>query len=404
MRRKARLAGWLAGLLAPALLGAGALGLVMVLAMSGSGGGADSGGVCAGRVGADANVEDFVVETLRAVARRMGADESKVLTGGHVLGAMAFGIGEGGNIANGWTYNLWNTGYSGPEVVLNTGPAGNGTQGYATFADGALASAITMTGSNQNRLAITLADPAKGAEDFLRALTHFEAFPGNLIWAEDSDDDPHDGRGDESYYQSRLSFLKTLEADYQHYATLAMGPPGYSASAGRHNGAPRYRMEGGTLVGSAECGTGGGPSRGVAWPLANPVITSPWGYRSNPISGAGELHDGIDIATGCGQPVTAAANGTVTSASGGCSAGALQCGGGWGNTIRIDHGAVNGRAVRTGYNHLAATPLVRAGDTVAQGQVIAYEGTTGWSTGCHLHFQVWIDGANSDPLLVLPPL
>jgi hypothetical protein len=407
MRRKLRLVRWLAGLLAPILMGV-VVGLIVVAAMIATDqeeSEPEGAGLCAHTVGDETNVEDFVVETLRTVAQRMGVDESVVLTGEHVLGAMAFGIGEGGNLGNQWTYNLWNTGYSGPEVELNTDPAGNGTQGYASFADGVLASAITMTGSNQDRLALTLVDPTTDAEDFLYALTHFEAYPGNRIWAEDSDDDPEDGVGDYSYYQSRLSFLSTLEANYEHYATLQMGPPGNSSSLGLHVGTPRYTMSEGTLTGSASCGTGT-PSDGVAWPMENPVVTSPWGWRINPIYGTSELHDGLDLGKPCGTPVLAAANGTVTSAAGGCVYNGYPtvCNGGWGNMIRIDHGDIGGQTIATGYNHLQDTPLVSAGDTVTQGQVIGYEGSTGSSTGCHLHFQTWVNGTNVDPMTVLPPL
>jgi murein DD-endopeptidase MepM/ murein hydrolase activator NlpD len=74
---------------------------------------------------------------------------------------------------------------------------------------------------------------------------------------------------------------------------------------------------------------------------------------------------------------------------------------GWGNRVVIDHGVINGQALKTSYNH-AASYQVAVGDTVARGQVIGAVGSTGVSTGCHLHFQVWLDGRATDPASVLP--
>ena len=133
-------------------------------------------------------------------------------------------------------------------------------------------------------------------------------------------------------------------------------------------------------------------SAGLVSPVEAPV-TSPFGYRINPIGGQAELHDGTDFGAPCGTPVRAAAAGTIT-----------QQGwyGGFGNRVTIDHGQVGGHALRTAYNHLQGYAL-SPGATVAQGQVIGFVGTTGYSTGCHLHFIVWRDGALVDPMAVLQP-
>ncbi len=69
----------------------------------------------------------------------------------------------------------------------------------------------------------------------------------------------------------------------------------------------------------------------------------------------------------------------------------------YGNRLMIDHGSVDGRYVTTGYNH-AIRYTVSVGDRVDKGEVIGYVGSTGWSTGCHLHLMVWLDGRLRNPM------
>jgi murein DD-endopeptidase MepM/ murein hydrolase activator NlpD len=131
---------------------------------------------------------------------------------------------------------------------------------------------------------------------------------------------------------------------------------------------------------------GGGASPGAAgmfsWPVTGP-ITSPFGWRSNPFGGAPEFHQGLDIAAPSGTTVTAAASGTVIMA---------QWYGGYGNYILIDHGG----GYSTGYGHLSAI-YISTGQSVARGQAIGAVGSTGQSTGPHLHFEVRIAGKPVDP-------
>jgi murein DD-endopeptidase MepM/ murein hydrolase activator NlpD len=124
--------------------------------------------------------------------------------------------------------------------------------------------------------------------------------------------------------------------------------------------------------------------------LASPVgalITSHYGYRTHPVYGSRRMHSGTDFGASCGTPVRAAAAGTVVRAGGA---------GGYGNQIVLDHGLVAGSALATSYNHLQGF-AVRSG-SVSRGQVIGYIGTTGTSTGCHLHFEVFDGGATVDPM------
>jgi murein DD-endopeptidase MepM/ murein hydrolase activator NlpD len=133
-----------------------------------------------------------------------------------------------------------------------------------------------------------------------------------------------------------------------------------------------------------------GPSTGdgaLMRPVDGPV-TSPFGWRTHPIWGYQSLHDGVDLSASCGTPIVAAADGTVISEY-------FQTA--WGNRIIIDHGLKRGVSVSTISNHLSGY-AVGVGDHVKQGQTVGYVGTTGWSTGCHLHFTVNENGTPVDPM------
>ncbi len=133
------------------------------------------------------------------------------------------------------------------------------------------------------------------------------------------------------------------------------------------------------IAGGAESPAGAGM---FSWPVTG-TITSPFGWRSNPFGGGPEFHQGLDIAAPMGTTVTAAAAGTVIMA---------QWYGGYGNYILIDHGG----GYSTGYGHLSAI-YVSDGQSVARGQAIGAVGSTGQSTGPHLHFEIRIAGKPVDP-------
>jgi murein DD-endopeptidase MepM/ murein hydrolase activator NlpD len=118
-------------------------------------------------------------------------------------------------------------------------------------------------------------------------------------------------------------------------------------------------------------------------------VSSEFGMRYHPIWRQRILHAGIDFAAYCGSPVYAAASGDVIMAT---PEGAT---GGYGNRLVIDHGV----GLTTTYNHLAR--FVVTGGPVSRGQLVAYSGTTGTSTGCHLHFETRQDGTPVNPRLWL---
>ena len=121
----------------------------------------------------------------------------------------------------------------------------------------------------------------------------------------------------------------------------------------------------------------------LGWPVSG-EITSPYGYRTHPIWGTTIYHSGIDIGVDEGTPVHAADGGTVA------WSGWM---GGYGYAVVIDHG--NGMSTLYGHNSELA---VSEGQDVGKGQVIAYAGSTGNSTGPHVHFEVRISGDPVDPM------
>ncbi|HHY48407.1 MAG TPA: peptidoglycan DD-metalloendopeptidase family protein [Alphaproteobacteria bacterium] len=126
--------------------------------------------------------------------------------------------------------------------------------------------------------------------------------------------------------------------------------------------------------------------QGFARPTSG-YITSHYGYRYHPISGAWVMHNGTDIAgQGCGAPIYAAHGGTVSYAG---------PNGGLGNYVQIEGAG----GVSTGYGHIMPGGIhVRIGQHVDPGQPIARVGTTGYSTGCHLHFIVRVNGVLTNPV------
>ncbi len=128
-------------------------------------------------------------------------------------------------------------------------------------------------------------------------------------------------------------------------------------------------------------------SSGFQRPVAG-RLSSAYGMRLHPVLGYRKLHDGTDFAAGCGTPLRAAADGRVAE---------RYYNTGYGNRLMIDHGKVNGKYVTTGYNH-AIRYTVRVGQKVSKGEVVGYVGTTGYSTGCHLHLMVWENGRMVNPM------
>ncbi|MBE3035267.1 MAG: M23 family metallopeptidase [Actinobacteria bacterium] len=134
------------------------------------------------------------------------------------------------------------------------------------------------------------------------------------------------------------------------------------------------------INGSSGSGVGTGD---MMWPVNGPIM-SPFGYRIHPILGYRKLHTGIDFGVGYGTPIHASDSGTVIYAT---------WMSGYGNVIIIDHG----RGISTLYAHQSSL-AVGNGARVSRGQVVGYVGSTGFSTGPHLHFEVRVNGNPVDPM------
>ncbi len=119
------------------------------------------------------------------------------------------------------------------------------------------------------------------------------------------------------------------------------------------------------------------------WPTKG-NISSPFGLRTDPISGQMKIHEGVDIAAEYGSPVYATASGTVTQAS------YVE---GYGNLVEIQH--AENIVTRYGHNSII---LVNAGQKVEKGNIIALIGNTGYSTGPHCHYEVRIGGTAVNPI------
>ncbi len=127
-----------------------------------------------------------------------------------------------------------------------------------------------------------------------------------------------------------------------------------------------------------------------ARPVAGPV-TSPFGRRKHPITGVWKLHDGTDFGASCGTPIRPIAPGVVKSVSRHKA---------YGMRVFIDHGVIDGHKYVSSYNHLSRFGTL-PGQMLQQNSSLGNVGTTGYSTGCHLHLMIWRDGNLINPETVL---
>lgn len=163
-------------------------------------------------------LEQFAIETLKDVAAKRGVPETSTVTEEHVVGLIAFMFGEGGDIMNGDIFNPLNSGINAPEL-LATANAGDGLQSFKSFDAGVEATARTIVGGYQSRLADALVQPSSTAQDFMSALSYWYKYPGNQPWAEAS-------RGNEdNYFQDRLQLISQVRSDYAGMAGLELGTP-----------------------------------------------------------------------------------------------------------------------------------------------------------------------------------
>ena len=169
---------------------------------------------------------------------------------------------------------------------------------------------------------------------------------------------------------------------------------------------PAPPSNGGNTGGGSSTGGGGNSGGGSSNPVVDPsgnwywplpgyyYISSVFGGRYHPITGVWETHTGTDVPAPGGTPIQCAKDGVVTTVV------PESAGSSYGNYCIVYHG--NGYA--TLYAHMQSTPSVSVGESVSAGQVIGYVGTTGSSTGNHLHFELRINGQRASALDLYPNL
>ncbi|MGW2171893.1 M23 family metallopeptidase [Streptomyces sp. NPDC001705] len=150
-----------------------------------------------------------------------------------------------------------------------------------------------------------------------------------------------------------------------------------------HTLLPRYEA----LDREDPVGAGGAAGALLTAPVSPLTITSPYGSREHPLTGVTKLHTGVDFAAPQGAQVVAARAGRVVFAAPTRA---------YGNRVVVDHGTIQGKRLETTYSHLSALETA-VGQTVEAGTPIGRVGSTGLSTGPHLHFEVVLDGYYTDP-------
>lgn len=198
----------------------------------------------------------------------------------------------------------------------------------------------------------------------------------------------------EAEARARAAAERAKEAERKAAAARAAAAKASAAKKAAANAAAA-KAEAEAVVAKKQASTSSGskatttsrPSRSFIYP-SGAVITSSYGQRFHPILRYWKLHDGTDFGAACGAPIKAAAAGVVEE---------KYFNSGYGNRLIIDHGSIGGRYVTTSYNH-ATRYIVSVGQRVSQGQVVGYVGSTGYSTGCHLHFMAWANGSLVNPM------
>ncbi|MEV0392637.1 M23 family metallopeptidase [Polymorphospora rubra] len=204
--------------------------------------------------------------------------------------------------------------------------------------------------------------------------------------------------------QAEAAAAQVVALTTQRTEALAVAEQERGASLARYEEAKREaaRIEAELAAWEARQAAARPPANNAPPPAAKPGATflmpvrgwksSDYGMRFDPYYKVWQLHAGVDIAAGGGQPIYAAADGTVIRAG---------WNGGYGNYTCLSHGRSGGKGLSTCYAHQSSIG-VRAGQYVRRGQVIGRVGTTGASTGNHLHFEVRLNGSPTNPLSWLP--
>ncbi|UMG91612.1 M23 family metallopeptidase [Nocardioides sp. TF02-7] len=268
----------------------------------------------------------------------------------------------------------------------------------------AVMDAITSSGSIQEMLvAETGGEMILGRED--QALTAFEAAEAALQHKKDEVKAARDEvAAQEEAARRNLLRIRGLYADAQATAQRvdrlvqqARSARRAAISARQADRAALERLEARearirrqllALANRAGGPTYNGATGGLLSTPVNGPVTSPYGYRTHPIYGYYSLHNGTDFGAPCGAPLYAGRGGRVVN---------TYYDEVYGHRLFLSVGTVNGANLTLVYNHLSGY-RVGEGAVVGRGDVVGYVGTTGWSTGCHLHFTVLRNGTPVNPM------
>ena len=178
---------------------------------------------------------------------------------------------------------------------------------------------------------------------------------------------------------------RELVAMYEEYEALEAALSAEIAKAEKEYTEQKKKEEEAARPPTSSGGSTSVPSSG-GWvtPCSYTVLTSAYGWRTHPITGKQSFHNGVDLANVQGTPIYAAKSGTVTVAT---------YNGVYGYYVQINHGD----GFSSLYGHLTHY-IVGVGQSVSAGQVIGYMGSTGWSTGPHLHFTIYYNGNTVNPM------
>ena len=186
---------------------------------------------------------------------------------------------------------------------------------------------------------------------------------------------------------------ETMSAEYEDYEAMedelskqiAQSETDYFNALSREEAARIAAAAKNNTNSSSSGSSGSASASGFVFPMAYATkITDAYGYRIHPLSGTKKWHNGVDFAAGEGTAIYATKAGTVTSATYNEA---------YGNMVTINHGD----GYSSLYGHMT-NYIVSVGDTVSAGQTIGYVGSTGWSTGPHLHFTIYYNGSDVNPL------
>ena len=222
-----------------------------------------------------------------------------------------------------------------------------------------------MVGSSLYRSARAAGVPAKAVESYIRAVA------GQLNISELGADDRFD------------IILEHRRAETGETETGQLLYAGLNRSRGKSLQLMQWNQDGRTQWFEA---AGVGKARGLLQRPVPGMVSSNFGFRRHPILGYNRMHKGMDFRAGYGTPILAATDGRVTAAG---------WAGGYGKQVRISHPG----GLMTSYSHMSRI-TAQPGMTVRQGQVIGYVGSTGLSTGPHLHYELYRNGAPINPASV----